>query len=182
VVVVNGPSHLQEPVRGNGSRHSRRLSPAKEEKCGCTSYKPSVSSPHLLLRYIFISTFDLEFIPYAHRHSFLWLVQPPLLYFYCIIYQASFVYLTMLFKVTSVLATLMVVSSVAAVALPVAVPEPAPVEILVEGQGLIEFAEIQCENTVTVTKANTHGLEPICPTLNTTRDNGCIRCKSTPCI
>jgi hypothetical protein len=90
----------------------------------------------------------------------------------------------MLFKVTSVLATLMVVSSVAAVALPVAVPEPepAPVEILVEGQGLIEFAEIQCENTVTVTKANTHGLEPICPTLNTTRDNGCIRCKRTTCI
>jgi hypothetical protein len=88
----------------------------------------------------------------------------------------------MLFKVTSVLATLMVVSSVAAVALPVAEPEPVPVEILVEGQGLIEFAEIQCENTVTVTKANTHGLEPICPTLNTTRDHGCIRCKSTTCI
>jgi len=65
----------------------------------------------------------------------------------------------------------------AAVALPVAVPEPepAPVEILVEGQTLVEFAEIQCENTVTVTKAKTHGLEPICPTLNTTRDHGCIR-------
>jgi len=81
----------------------------------------------------------------------------------------------MLFKVTSVLATLMVVSSVAATALPVAEPEPAPVEILVEGQTLVEFAEIQCENTVTVTKMKTHGLEPICPTLNTTRDGGCIR-------
>jgi hypothetical protein len=157
---------------------------AKEEKCGCKSYKPPLSSRRLFLRYIFISTFDLEFIPFAHWHSFHWLVQPSLLYFYCIIYQAIFVYLTMLFKVTSVLATLMVVSSVAAVALPVAVPEPepAPVEILVEGQDLVEFAEIQCENTVTVTKAHTQGLEPICPTLNTTRDGGCIRCKSTTSV
>ncbi len=61
------------------------------------------------------------------------------------------------------------ISSALAIALPAAAPEPAPVEIIVEGEDIVEFAEIQCENEHV-------GLTPICPHLNTTRDNGCIRC------
>lgn len=64
----------------------------------------------------------------------------------------------------------MLIPSALALALPNAEPEAQPVEILVEGESLIEFAQIQCEN-------ERHGLKPICPHLNTTEDHGCIRCK-----
>ena len=77
----------------------------------------------------------------------------------------------MLVKVTSVVATFLFISSVAAVAVPAAKPEPSPVEIVVEGETLIEFATIQCGN-------EKHGLKPICPHLNKTEDHGCIRCRS----
>jgi hypothetical protein len=76
----------------------------------------------------------------------------------------------MLFRTTEVFAAFMLLSSAIAVALPAAEPEAAPVEIIVEGESFVEFAEIQCEN-------ERHGLKPICPHLNKTADHGCIRCK-----
>ncbi len=77
----------------------------------------------------------------------------------------------MLFKTTQAFATLMLVSSAFAVALPNAEPEPQPVEIVVEGETLVEFAQIQCGN-------EPHGLKPICPHLNSTGNHGCVRCKN----
>ena len=62
--------------------------------------------------------------------------------------------------------SLIFVASTIAVALPE--PAPAPVEIIVEGETIVEFAEIQCEN-------EHHGLKPICPHLNKTGEHGCIR-------
>ncbi len=79
----------------------------------------------------------------------------------------------MLFKNTQVFATLMLVSSAFALALPNAEPEPQPVEIVVEGESFIEFAQIQCEN-------EPHGLKPICRHLNSTGNHGCVRCKNCP--
>ncbi|KAE9377329.1 hypothetical protein N431DRAFT_555545 [Stipitochalara longipes BDJ] len=74
----------------------------------------------------------------------------------------------MFFRTTQVFAALMLISSALALALPNAKPEAQPVEVLVEGESFIEFAQIQCEN-------ERHGLKPICPHLNKTADNGCIR-------
>lgn len=62
----------------------------------------------------------------------------------------------------------MLVSSAFAVALPNAEPEPQPVEIVVEGETIVEFAQIQCGN-------EPHGLKPICPHLNSTGNHGCVR-------
>lgn len=76
----------------------------------------------------------------------------------------------MLFTSTQAFATLMLVSSAFAVALPNAEPEPQPVEIVVEGETVVEFAQIQCGN-------EPHGLKPICPHLNSTGNHGCVRCK-----
>lgn len=73
----------------------------------------------------------------------------------------------MLFTTPRVFAALVLVSSTLAIAVPAADPAPAPVEIIVEGETLIEFATIQCGN-------ERHGLKPICPTLKT-HDKGCIR-------
>jgi hypothetical protein len=76
----------------------------------------------------------------------------------------------MLFKTTQAFAALMLISSALALALPNAEPEANPVEIIVEGETFVEFAEIQCQN-------ERHGLKPICPMLNKTEDRGCIRCE-----
>lgn len=66
----------------------------------------------------------------------------------------------MLSNMSEILMALMVIASTFA----------APVEIIVEGQTLVEFETIQCENA-----NKNHGLKPICPHLKTV-DKGCIRC------
>jgi hypothetical protein len=76
----------------------------------------------------------------------------------------------MLFKTSQTFATLILISSALALALPDAEPEPQPVEIVVEGESIVEFAQIQCGN-------EPHGLKPICPHLHLTENHGCVRCK-----
>ena len=71
------------------------------------------------------------------------------------------------------------VSSAFAVALPSAEPEPVPVEVVVEGQTMVEFSNVQCETVIDIetTTGKSTGLKPICPMLNKTMDHGCIRCQ-----
>jgi hypothetical protein len=77
----------------------------------------------------------------------------------------------MLFKAT--FAALMLVSSVVAVAIPE--PAPEPIEIVVDGQGFVEFENVQCQPGNS--EEDFHGLKPICTNLNTTAEKGCIRCR-----
>ncbi len=81
----------------------------------------------------------------------------------------------MFFRTTQVFTALMLISSALTLALPNTDlqsrdPDAQPVEIIVEGETFVEFAQIQCEN-------ERRGLKPICPHLNKTQDHGCIRCK-----
>ena len=59
-------------------------------------------------------------------------------------------------------ATLCLLSTVIAVALPE--PKPQPVEVIVEGQSMVDFTNIQCETVVeveTITTSSSRGLKPI---------------------
>lgn len=80
---------------------------------------------------------------------------------------------------SNTLAAFMMFSS--AVVFAALAPAPQPIEVLVKGQRMVNFTNVQCSTfikEITTTTTEIRGLTPICPHLSQTMDNDCIRCRA----